>query len=255
MSKKAPRRQHVLVPAWLVTVVGVASLVLLTEAGFQVMGSSLFSLLGRVVGLSAPQSRMAALGPTPAADRADLLYLSYLDSLARDGRGLPWVGPGEGAITLPQLLLDRAGIGREKAAAWGLYPDDEPDHGPLNGLFRELHRRGQIALPMQGASLWDHVRDREIHPGYLVFGRTGREPRADHIDFCGVMTIVNWLQPGHSALIYRDPASRRLEHTSVASMPTIAYYGSGRIGDNLAVTYMQHFRLADHRGEEPLYPR
>jgi hypothetical protein len=242
-------------PVWALVGTAVVSVLFLIEASLQAFGTSMLDGAAKVLGRSGRASRMDAFRGAPAGVRDDLLYLSFLDSLARDGRALPRLPGADPQITLPRELAAAAGLTAETQAAWGLRPPDEPDHGPRNELFRELHRRGNIILPMQGASLWDHVREREVHPGFVIFGCRSPGPRQGRIDFCGVLSVVNWLQPQHSAIIYRDPRTGEVRHTSVEAMPTISYYGSGRVGDSLPMTYMQYFRLTDHRGQKSLYGR
>jgi len=250
MAKRTPRRRRKKIPAGVVAAVGLASLLLLVEAGFQAAGTSLLALFGG----GRDEQRMARFADAPRGLRTELLYLSYLDSLARHERALPAIRPGDDTLALPALVAARAGVPASTVQRWGFVPPPEPDQGPLNRLFREMHRRGRAELPLDNASFWDHVRDRKLHPGYVVFGQT-RFGGGDRVDFCGVMTVVNWLQPEHSALLYRDPGSGELVHGSVTEMPTIAYFGAGRPGEHLAAVYHEYFRLSDQRGRKPLYQR
>lgn len=204
-------------------------------------------------GSGATPSRMEPYASLAGEVRLDLLYLTYLDSLARHGRAVPPGGAAANGLRLVHRVVAAAGIDTATVREWGLLPPPEPGHGELNVLFREMYRRGRVALPADGASLWTHVREREVHPGYLVFGRTATAA-SDQIDFCGILTAVNWLQPEYSMVLYHDPRSGRTVHGSVKEMPTISYYGGGRPGSDLADVYQEHIRLAGQWGRKPLYP-
>jgi hypothetical protein len=195
-------------------------------------------------------TRMDAFESVPAGARADLLYLSYLDSLARDDRALPALVDDE-ALLAPQLVA-RAGVDRRRAEAWGLVPADEPDQGPLNELFRELNRRGRVILPLYGEALWTHLRERKLHSGYLVFGQTAAAG-ASETDLCAVITAANSIQPEYSALIYRDPATGQLVHGAFGDMPQFAYIGGARLGDDIPAVYREYFQMRDARDRKPLY--
>ncbi len=199
--------------------------------------------------------RMVAFPEAPASVRQDLLYLSYLDSLARDDRALP-AGMQETDLLaralVAQDLVARAGVSRRTATSWGLSPTPEEGQGPLNRLFRELNRRGRVILPLYGAALGTHLKDRRLHPGYLVFGQT---PNAgpNEADFCAVLTAVNSIQPEYSMLIYRDPQSGELVHATYDDMPEFGYLGGGRLGDDIASVYREYFQMRDARDRKPLY--
>lgn len=246
-KKKKPINPRI---AWLVVVVGgLLSLIVLLEAIFRARDSSLVEWLS-----GGEESRMAEFAEVAGTERLNLLYLTYLDSLARYGRLLPDEDEKE-RRNVVHLLMERAGIPQESAEKWGLHPPAEEGHGELNVIFREMYRKGRIALPMEGASLWTHVRDRKVHPGYIAFGKTIRA-RGDQIDFCAVVTAVNWLQPEYTAVLYRHPRTGDLVHGSVKEMPQIAYYGSGRPGNDLAEVYNRRLRtgLNNMRDKRPLFP-
>ncbi|MBD03531.1 MAG: hypothetical protein CME13_10005 [Gemmatimonadetes bacterium] len=40
---------------------------------------------------------------------------------------------------------------------------------PLSRLFRELHRRDRLILPLNSDPLWMPMHNRRVHPGYLIF--------------------------------------------------------------------------------------
>lgn len=192
---------------------------------------------------------MATFGDVPAGARDDLLWLSYLDSLARDGRAVPALADSG---LLARQLVERAAVPRRSAEAWGLFPPEEADHSELNELFRELNRKRRILLPLDGEALWEHLRERRLHPGYLVFGQTPRAA-SDEADLCAVITAVNSIQPEFSALIYRDPRTGELVHGDFGDMPQFGYLGGGRLGDDVPAVYRQYFQLRDARSRKPLY--
>ena len=195
--------------------------------------------------------RMAPFADAPPEVRDDLLYLSYVDSLARDGRAMP-AARGEGDGNIARMLVSQAGVSTERAAAWGLYPEPQSEQANLNAIYRQMHGLGRIILPEEDAALWTHLHRRKVRIGYLVFGQTPRAgPR--QVDFCGVVTVANPLAPDLSALLYRDPRTGDLVHGSVGDMPKISYLGGGRLGDDLKAVYREYFQRADNRGRRPLY--
>ena len=196
------------------------------------------------------EARMAPFAAAPKALRSDLLYLSYLDSLAREDRATPSVL--EGRDLLPRMVAQVAGVPTSDITEWGLHPPVEAEYDSLSRLFRELHRRGRLILPIDDAALWTHIRERQLHPGYLVFGRTPAV--TEGIDFCAILTAVNIAQPEYSILLYRDPVTGRLLHGRLQDLPHIAYLGGGRLGSDLSRVYMDWFRLQDQRGKKPLFP-
>jgi len=209
-------------------------------------------LLWGAFALSSPEPghRMAPYPGAPAAVRDDLLYLTYVDSLAREPRGIPEGLPEEGLLA--RQLVTLSGVPRHTARDWGLIPKAEEDHGPLNELFRELNRRGRVILPLYGASLGSHLKERKLHPGYLVFGQTAAAG-PNEADFCAVLTAVYSIQPKYSVLIYRDPESGHLVHGSFKDMPTIGYLGGGRLGDDIPKVYREYLQSRDARNRKPLY--
>lgn len=241
-KKPAKRRMQALRRRRQLRVIGLAAIIALTGTG----------LIWGILQLSLGQSddRMAPFQQAPVAVHDDLLYLSYIDSLAREDRALP------GAMTtthlLAQQLVARAGVSQQTATTWGLYPKPEEGHGLLNRLFRELNRRGRIILPLYGAALGTHLKERRLHPGYLVFGQT---PRAgpNEADLCAVLTAVNSIQPEYSVLIYRDPDSGQLVHGKFDDMPSFGYLGGGRLGDDIPAVYREYFQFRDARDRKPLY--
>lgn len=194
--------------------------------------------------------RMSPFDEAPASVHDDLLYLTYIDSLARDDRAVP-IGVMEGGLLAQQLVL-LSGTPRRTAREWGLFPRAEEGHGPLNELFRELNRGGRIILPLYEAALGTHLKERRLHPGYLVFGQTSRAG-PNEADFCAVLTAVNSIQPEFSALIYRDPKSGLLVHGSYDDMPDFGYLGGGRLGDDIPAVYREYFQYRDARGRKALY--
>jgi hypothetical protein len=194
--------------------------------------------------------RMSPFGEAPSSVHDDLLYLTYIDSLARDDRAVP-TGVVEEELLAQQLVL-LSGTPRRTAEAWGLFPRSEEGQGPLNELFRELNRGGRIILPLYGAALGTHLKERRLHPGYLVFGQTSRAG-PNEADFCGVLTAVNSIQPEFSALIYRDPDTGRLVHGSYEDMPDFGYLGGGRLGDDIPAVYREYFQYRAARGRKALY--
>lgn len=204
----------------------------------------------RIFGVS-DEPRMARFPDVPPAVRDDLLYLSFVDSLARDGRALPG-DPGEQYPNVARALVAQAGVSSETAASWGLCPNPQPGVGELSALYRELHQLGRIILPSEDAALWTHLQRRKVRIGYLVFGQT-RAAAERQVDFCGVVTVANPLAPNLSALVYRDPATGDLVHGSVKDMPQISYLGAGRPGNRLAAVHREYFQRADNRGRKPLY--
>jgi hypothetical protein len=222
--------------------VGLAVLVTLT--GIVLLGGVL------VLTTRTPDDRMSSFREAPATVHDDLLYLSYIDSLARDAHALPTRMTDSDLMA--QDIVARAGVSEEKASMWGLFPPPEEGHGPLNELFRELNRRGRIILPLYGAALGTHLKERRLHPGYLVFGQT---PRAgpNEADLCALLTAVNSIQPKYSVLLYRDPVTGDLVHGTFGDMPTFAYLGGGRLGDDIPAVYREYFQFRDARNRKPLY--
>lgn len=240
---------------WLILAIGGAlSAAFLLEAVWRVRGDSFFWTTGDTLDWGGGESRMDRYAAAPQEVRGDLLYLSYLDSLARDDRALPGEGITAADENIARLVAEQAGVSRAAAAEWGLFPEPEEGHGELNAIFREMYRRGRVELPVDDASLWTHIRDRKVHTGYILFGQTDWAS-GGQIDFCGVVTAVNWLQPEYTAVLYRAPHTGRLVHGKVKEMPTIAYFGSGRPGDNIGAVYQQYFRqgLENLRGRKPLF--
>ena len=247
-KKKKPMKPWV--PLLILGGGGILALIVLIAAVLHSRDKSLADLL-----TGTEPGRMEEFREVVGKERQDLLYLTYLDSLARNGRALPggnWVE----IRNVIRLVAEEAGISPELATEWGFYPPDEGDHGELNEIFREMYRKKRITLPMEKASLWTHVRDRKVHPGYIAFGQTALA-RGDQIDFCGVLTAVNWLQPEYTVVLYRDPRTRRLVHGDVKEMPQIAYFGSGRPGNDLGSVYQRHLRLGleNLKNRKPLFPR
>lgn len=247
-GKKNPR------VAWLIVAAGGAlSVVVLLGVVWSTSGGAFFGKVGDALG-GGGESRMERYAEAPPEARADLLYLSYLDSLARDDRALPREKGGVTRENVVRLVAEQAGVSREVMEEWGLLPEAEEGHGELNGIFREMYRRERVALPIEDASLWKHVREKKVNTGHILFGQTGWAS-GGQIDFCGVVTAANWLQPEYTAVLYREPHTGQLVHGSVKEMPTIAYYGSGRPGDNLRAVYEQYFRLGleNLKGRKPLF--
>jgi len=247
--KKKKKQMKPWVPLLILGLGGGMALIVLIEAILHSRDKSLVDLF-----TGSEPGRMEEFREVVGTERQDLLYLTYLDSLARYGRLLP-DEDGEEDRNIAQLVLERAGVPREVAEEWGLYPVPEEGHGELNIIFREMYRKRRIALPMDGASLWTHVRDRKVHPGYIAFGKIALS-RGDQVDFCGVLTAVNWLQPEYTVVLYRDPRTGKLVHGDVKDMPEIAYFGSGRLGSDLGEVYKEHLRrgLNNLRDKKPLFP-
>jgi len=196
--------------------------------------------------------RMAPFAEVPPVVRDDLLYLTFIDSLARDDRALPPYREGDRDRNVARMLAAQAGVSQERATQWGLYPSPQPERGEISSIYREMHGLGRIILPSEDAALWTHLHERKVRIGYLVFGQTPRAaPR--QVDFCGVVTVANPLAPNLSALMYRSPATGRLLHGSVGDMPKISYLGGGRLGDDFKAVYREYFQRADNRGRKPLY--
>lgn len=227
---------------------GVVERVVLALAVTMVTGAVLAAVFHLVTHNGRP--RMAPFAEAPAHLRSDLLYLSYLDSLAREHRATPAVLSGDGLLA--RRVAHAAGVPTTDMTEWGLNAPAEPGFDPLSAMFREFHRRGRLVLPVDDAALWTHLRDRRVHPGFLVFGRSPAIARG--IDFCAIVTATNIAQPQYSLLLYRDPATGRLVHGTLQDLPQIAYFGSGRPGTDLADVYRTWFRLQDQRDKKPLFP-
>jgi len=221
-QKSAKRRMQTLRRPRQLRFTGLAALIALAGAG----------LIWGVLVLSTGEAgdRMTPFQQAAAAVHDDLLYLSYIDSLARENRALP--GAMAATDLLAQQLVTQAVISQQTATTWGLYPKPEEGHGPFNRLFRKLNRRGRVILPLYGAALGTHLKERRLPPGYLVFGQT---PRAgtNEANLCAVLTAVNSIQPQCSVLIYRDPDSGQLVHGKFGDMPSFGYLGGGRLGDDI----------------------
>jgi len=196
-------------------------------------------------------ARMDPFREAPETVRADLLFLSYLDSLARDQRACPREYAAR-QYSIGRLTAARAGLSAKVARGWGLYPEAEAGQGELSTLFRELHRRHRLVLPEGDAALWTHIRERQVHVGYLVFGKTPAAAQ-NQVDFCALITAANRIQPEYSSLLYRHPRTGDLVHGDVDGLPKLAYLGAGRLGDDLAGVYHRYFRLADQRDKQPLF--
>ncbi|MFH1572190.1 MAG: hypothetical protein ABIL09_29640 [Gemmatimonadota bacterium] len=196
--------------------------------------------------------RMAPFRDAPEAIRADLLYLSYLDSLARYGRAVPPDSPDRNP-NLGRLVARCAGVAPREIESWGLSPAPEPGQGELSSVFRELNRRQRLVLPVGDAALWTHLSEGDVGAGYVIFGQTETAPERQ-VDFCALVTAANRFQPEYSAVLYRDPASGELVHGNAKALPHIAYLGSGRPGRDLARVYHEYFRLRDQRQTRPLFP-
>lgn len=229
-------------------------------AGFTLLTITVLVWVAFALSSAGQGSRMAAFADAPTPVRDDLLYLTYIDSLARDQRAVPAMlsadlpdAPDQmTGILLPQLLASAAGVRAATMRQWGLQPRSEDDHGPLNELFRELNRRGRIILPLYNEALWTHLRERRLHPGYIVFGQT-TSAGANEADFCAVLTAANSIQPDYSAFIYRDPDSGQYVHGDFGHMPQFAYLGGGRLGDDIPAVYREYFQMRDARNRKPLY--
>lgn len=215
-----------------------------------------------------PSTRMSSYRNLSQSDKEDLLYLSYIDSLARDNRALPNNGKvsADERRNIVQLVLDEAGVPDEILEKWHIYPEIYP----LNSLFRILNGMGKLMIAREGFSLYDDIRDRPIKPGYLVFGQTHPYREKDGINFCAILSSVNWFQPGLSTLIYYRPGNKftdeirrrngikiepKLVHGSLKDAPEFTYFGFGKIGNNLGDVYQKFIRSGMHINRKSLYPK
>jgi hypothetical protein len=203
--------------------------------------------------------RMEPFEDAPAEVRDDLLYLTYLDSLVRYGRTLP----SEKATTPADIaasLARQAGLDIAKQKAWHIVPPDSAN--PLDALMRTMHRHDRLVLPEKNASLFFHIREGLVQPGYIIFGRLDSLASAPWatgpgVTFVAVLTHTNWFNPIASTLLYLNPnpdgGAPTMVHGPLKETPRFTYWGSGIPGDNLAETYLVYFRRNPDRNRKPLY--
>ena len=204
-----------------------AGLVLVALIGFAWQSGVLPALVGHLFS----SSRMDDFADAPAEVRDDLLYLTYLDSLWRDDLAVP----DTAAANVAWLVLERAGIAPETAYQWGFAPED------LNELYRRARELGRLRRPDQ-RGLLKLIRDRELHPGYVILAQRPPYSHDGTIDFCGILTRISIMAARSSKILYYDEG--RMVHGMLGDVPRIAYFGAVVPGDDLAGVYRDYIRLA-----------
>jgi len=203
-----------------------AGLVLVALIGFAWQSGVLTALVGHLLS----SSRMDDFADAPAEVRDDLLYLTYLDSLRRDDLAVP----DTAAANVVRLVMERAGIAPEVTVAWGLAPED------LNALYARAQEMGRLRRPDR-RGLLKLVRDRELHPGYVILAQRYPYSHDGTIDFCGILTRANIMAARSSKMLYYDQG--RMVHGDLGNVPRIAYFGAVVPGDDLVRVYGEYLRL------------
>ncbi|MFC1564700.1 hypothetical protein ACFL6G_07165 [candidate division KSB1 bacterium] len=204
----------------------------------RVMGASLFEKFLRITGIK-PSTRMERYEDQPSSVYNDLIYLSYIDSLADKAFHVPQRQADEKNIV--RLILETAGVTQNKIIEWGV-----PESGSLNELFINMYDNERIILPREGLPLYFEVREGVIQMGYIIFGRTGRDVESNEINFCAIVTSFSKLWPERSKIIYciygNGDENPEIVHCFLENIPEIVYLGCGVPGDDLKAVYQNIIR-------------
>lgn len=233
------------------------------EVGFRLADDSAIERVAEFAGFRILHSRLDLVEGVSPDKRDAVLYLSYLDSLAREDRALPL----EGKIalgdrrTMANILLEESGADIQALKFWGFDPQIPEIRTDLRVLFRALHRKNNLMLAREQVSLYDDIREKRIAPGYVVFGQIPPGEVEVAINFCAVFTSVNWFDPGVSSLLYflyeapGNPLLRTMYHGRLDRIPPFDYYGCGVPDDRLADFYREYIREQTWVGRKTLYPK
>lgn len=204
-----------------------AALVLVALIGLAWQSGVLPALVGGLLS----NSRMDAYHDAPAQVRDDLLYLTYLDSLWRDDLAVP----DTAAANVARVVVERAGVPPQVAARWGLAPES------LDDLHRRANALGRLRRPDQ-RGLLKLIRDRELHPGYVILAQRYPYSHDGSVDFCGILTRVSIVAAGTSKILYYEDG--RMVHGKLEDVPRMAYFGAVVPGEDLVGVYGKYLKLA-----------
>jgi hypothetical protein len=241
--------------------IGLLLTLAMVEAGFRLADDSAIERVAEFAGFRILHSRLDIVDDGPAEMRDALLYLTYLDSLAREDRALPRGGKialGD-RRTIANIILEESGADAKVLRMWGYDPTLPEVRTNLTVLFRGLHRMKKLQLAREAVSLYDEIREKQIAPGYVVFGQIPPGEEVAQVNFCAVFTSVNWFDPGISSLVYfladdaGNPLSRRMIHGRLDRIPPFDYYGCGVPDDRLADIYHEYIRLGTWANRKMLY--
>jgi len=150
-------------------------------------------------------------------------------------------------------VLDKAGVSKTIQKKWGV--DRESS---LDELFRNMYKKERIVLALEGVPLYKDIKSRTVEPGYIIFGQTHPYNEKDGIDFCAIISSINWFQPDLSTAIYfkkfyesgksKIPGyKRKVVHTTLRDLPEITYFGAGAVGNNLIEVYKEFIWKKKHQ--------
>ncbi len=207
------------------------------------MDRSLYESFLKAAGIKST-TRMEKFGEQPPEVFHDLVYLSYIDSLAEhklteNTFAVPDIIPGRKNIL--RLILEESGIPGGNIARWGVTRSTD-----LNELYLSLYNKKRIVLPREGLPLMFDVREGLVKTGYILFGQYEPAELEEEIDFCAIVTSVSKLWPERTKIMFFDKnkvtGKTELRHIFLEHIPQIIYFGSGIPGDNLADTFEKKVR-------------
>ncbi|MCP4724459.1 MAG: hypothetical protein GY863_05470 [bacterium] len=208
------------------------------ELTARIMDKSLYEAFLKATGIKST-TRMEQYGEQPSEVYYDLVYLSYLDSLAEVKHteaefAVPDMPAGDRNIL--RMVLEEAGIPKNKIRRWGI-----PDSNSLKDMYLEMYSKKRINLPKEGLPLMFDIREGIVKTGYVLFGRYEPFEKEGDVDFCAVVTSASKLWPERSKIMFfsLDNPDRRPEivHCFLDRIPQITYFGCGVPGDDLAGTF------------------